>query len=415
MKRNSRASHKESHSIQHPKIRRGIQPIQYQDENDHLYVGLKDPLQLRDAVILLPYDLFCLLRYFDGTHSLDDIIAQYARQFGNFLPLDRLQKMIKKMDDSLLLDNQRSQKKVAKIESAFRDLDIRDAACAGSSYAAERSALEKELSDYFDNAAIEKTVIDKFLNKSIKAMIVPHIDLRLGGATYAAAYKILRHAQPVNLFVILGISHQPTKHAFVMTTKDFRTPLGLVKTDKRIVMNIANRCQTDFFVDEIVHRNEHSIEFQTLFLQQTQTDFRIVPILCSFSHLQSDVQKRQIVEFTTALRREIGGSGSVCFIASVDFSHIGPGYGDDNRPDSFVLAEVERADRAVLTTLAQHDLGAFEHQFKRSNNKYNICGYPALRTLYEFLPASEAMLLRYDNAIMDEERSTVTFASMIFS
>ena len=80
-----------------------------------------------------------------------------------------------------------------------------------------------------------------------------------------------------------------------------------------------------------------------------------------------------------------------------------------------MLAKVERADKAVLNAMSNRDLVEFESLFAQSNNKYNICGYPALRTLFEFLPASTATLLHYDNAIMDEQRSTVTFASMIFS
>ncbi|MBN1465900.1 AmmeMemoRadiSam system protein B [candidate division KSB1 bacterium] len=417
MKRDSQEIRKGSQWIHYPKIRPGIQPFRYQDRNKNLFVGLKDPLELSEAIILLPLDLYYLLQFCDGAHSLEDMLSCYTRRFGAVLPADRLHKMIKKMDDGLLFDNERSQKRIAQIEAAFRNQDIRAATCAGDSYAFERSALEKELQTYHDAGAVDKSILTRFEKKNIKAMILPHIDLRLGGATYAAAYDVLRRAQPIDLFVILGISHQPTTHAFVMTTKDFQTPLGLVKTDKTIVKNIMERCTTDFFADEIVHRDEHSIEFQTLFLRYHCTsDFRIVPILCSFSHLPSAANKKQIAEMTAALRAETDSyRGTVCFIASVDLSHIGPHYGDDFRPDSFMLAKVEQADKDVLDALAQHDMAKFEQYFIRSNNKYNICGYPALRTLMEILPPAHATLLHYDNAIMDDERSTVTFASMIFS
>ncbi len=138
MKRNAQAIRKGSQSIQHPKIRRGIQPFQYQDENKNLYVGLKDPLHLSNTIILLPFDLFYLLQFCNGTHTLDDLLLYYGRQFGKALSIDRLHKMIKKMDDSLLFDNKRSQKRIALIESAFRKQESRAATCAGSSYASER-------------------------------------------------------------------------------------------------------------------------------------------------------------------------------------------------------------------------------------------------------------------------------------
>ncbi|MBN1481370.1 AmmeMemoRadiSam system protein B [candidate division KSB1 bacterium] len=417
MKRVSHPFHKGFSEFEFPKARMGLQPFQCHDQQNKIYIGLKDPLKLSDTIVLLPQDLYYLIQFFDGSHSLSDIASLYRRQFGTFLPVDRLTKMIKKMDDGLLLDNKRSEKRLDHIKSTFRKQAFRPPICSGSCYASDEATLIQELEQYRRCAATPESLVEKFTGTPIKAMITPHIDPRLGGAAYAAAYNILHVAQPVDLFVILGISHQQIHYPFAVTDKDFQTPLGVVKTDDTFINKIRDTCSFDIARDEIVHRDEHSVEFQTIFLKYYhKAPFKICPVLCSFSHDMTTAEKNQFTEFVASIRASLETyAGCVSIIASVDFSHIGKHYGHDFVPDSYLLAKVENADKSVLDAIAQQNIAAFEQYFIRSNNKYNICGYPALRTLLELLPPSQATVLQYDNAIMDENRSTVTFASMIFS
>lgn len=407
---------REHPQIDYPHIRSGLEPFHYQDDKNQQFIGLKDPLELSDLVILLPQDLYYVLQFFDGQHSIEDLTAEYMRQFNTFLKVDRLKKLIKKMDEGLLLNNKRSAKRLQHIELAYRKQPVRLPACRGSSYAENEHDLQNELENYRKQAA-SHVAVEKFAGRRIKGMLLPHIDPRLGGHAYAAGYKMLEAAQPVDLFVILGISHQYTEQPFVVTAKDFDTPLGVVNTDKELLHDVLENCRTDFYKDEIVHRDEHSIEFQTLFLKHFhKEEFKILPVLCSFSHKMTKDARAQFAEFTQAMRTTLGEyPGSICFIASVDFSHIGPYYGDEFIPDSYFLTKVEDLDKAILDSVAAQNKKEFEQHFMRSNNKYHICGYSAIRTMLEFLPPSHATLLTYDNAIMDEQRSTVTFASMIFS
>jgi len=140
-----------------------------------------------------------------------------------------------------------------------------------------------------------------------------------------------------------------------------------------------------------------------------------VPILASFPHIRSGDEDKEVQAFIHALKNAANEfTGSVCYIAGVDFSHIGPRYGDRLEPDAFYLSQVEKSDRSVLDALEKQSLGEFERHFLISGNKYHVCGYPALRTLLGVLPPLQSYFLRYDNAIMDERRSTVTFAGMIY-
>ena len=416
MKRIVQSLTKEQSRLENPKIRLGLQPFRYEDQN-RVYIGLKDPLELSEILVLVPQDLYYLLEYFDGNHTIADLTSAYMRKFNNFLQADRLVNMIKKMDDGLLLDNTRYQKRLQEVIAGYRKQKNRKPSCAGSSYPVDKPSLVEELEKYRRQSVLSAGEIDKLKDKRIKGVVAPHIDPRLGGATYAAAYQALAVAQPIDLFVILGISHQPSRHPFIATSKDFDTPLGVTPTDEALLRDILDRCQTDFTQDEIVHRDEHSIEFQTVFLKYfVKSDFKILPVLCSFSHDMSTQEQRQFKEFVIALRAALEDySGTFCLMASIDFSHVGPYYGSPFIPDSYVLTKVENADKAIFESLSQQNSKEFEQHFIRSNNQYNVCGYPALRTLLELLPPSRAQLLAYDNAIMDEKRSTVTFASMIFS
>lgn len=399
-----------------PRIRLDLEPFQYLDQHDNVFITLKDPLELSQRRILIPQDLYFLIQFFDGRHSLDMLLEKYSSQFNRVLDSTRLTSMIKKLDQSLLLDNERSKARIEGLRRSFAAQKIRAPACAGSSYPDDPQELREALQNYFEKAGGGASLRAAVKDKSIKAIIAPHIDPRLGGPVYAAAYQALRASTPADIYVILGISHQPTRRPFVLTKKDFQTPLGLVQTDVHFVEKLLDRCEVDYLHDELVQKDEHSIEFQTIFLQrQLETKFRIVPILASFSHIRSGDEDKEVQAFIHALKNAANEfTGSVCYIAGVDFSHIGPRYGDRLEPDAFYLSQVEKSDRSVLDALEKQSLGEFERHFLISGNKYHVCGYPALRTLLGVLPPLQSYFLRYDNAIMDERRSTVTFAGMIY-
>ena len=403
-------------SINTPKIRIDLDPVQHQDKDRNIYVTLKDPLVLSKKRILIPPDLFYLLQFFDGRHSCSDLQQIYLTQFGQHLEKPRLIQMIKMLDHSLLLDNDRSAAKINRVKRRFAAQKIRNPACVGTSYPEDSDELEEMLKNYFARAKVNASIQKALERKTLKAMIAPHIDPRLGGHVYASAYDALHYADPADLYVILGVSHQPTRHLFALTTKDFQTPFGRVETDKKFVKNLLARLNLNYLKDELAHRNEHSIEFQTLFLKrQLDTPFKIVPILASFSHSRSKDEELQLENFISSLKAAVGEyTGKVCFIASVDFAHVGPLYGDAQKPDPYFLSRVERFDRNVLDSLGKGEVAALERVFTRSSNMYHICGYPVLRTLISVMPPAESHLLAYDNAIMDENRSTVIFASMVF-
>ena len=401
----------------YPTLRAGIDPFPARDKEGHAFVGLHDQLNLGTTQVLLPQDLYYVLQFFDGKHSTFDLRMEYMRRFGTFLFVDRLAELLDVLDRNYFLNNAAYAARLQQLTKAYRVLPARAPACAGSSYPGDREELRRYLEDLADKARLPDEIIIQYKNRPILAMAIPHIDVRLGGSAYAAAYSLLRRDAGADLYVILGIGHIGVDNLFVMTTKDFATPLGPVHTRGDLVARINDSAGMDFTRQELVHRHEHSIEFQTIFLKNfIKRKFAILPVLCSFTPADLDQNRTVFERFVNALKAVLQDhGGSVCILASVDLAHVGLKYGDSRAPDIAAMALVERNDRDVIRALSSGDAELFQSLIRFDNNRFHVCGYAALTTLFSVLPPLIGHLLAYDRAVMDENHSTVTFASMAFA
>ncbi len=402
----------------YPKLRGNIEPFASQAKDGNVYIGLKDKLELTGEQLWLSQDLFYLLQFFDGTHSCLEIRSEYMKKFGKILFENKLLEFINILDKAYLLENVKYFKKLKQVKAEYKKLPSRQMVCAGMSYPKDPLPLAARLDQLVENINSNGMVINNNL-ENITAMIAPHIDIRLGGPTFAHSYYHLLHGKPVDLFVILGIGHSGIDNLFALTDKDFNTPFGIVQTDANLVNEINNRCEIDFLSEELVHRDEHSIEFQTIFLKHFFKNFKILPILCSFNHNIFNASPKKQTEIFRSFIGSVKSvlsefPGNICFIASVDLAHVGLKYGDPEKPDHVYLANVERNDREILNALADFDRARFQKIIKTDDDKYHICGYSALTTLMELVSPVKGLLLDYNYAVMDENKSTVTFASMIF-
>ncbi|NUP99426.1 MAG: AmmeMemoRadiSam system protein B, partial [Armatimonadetes bacterium] len=243
---------------------------------------------------------------------------------------------------------------------------------------------------------------------------------------YGFAYEQLRHST-ADLFVVLGIAHSsscwPEPPPLVSLTRlDFDTPLGRCETDQEFVNRLvegyatAGGDPTALFRDELVHAQEHSLEFQMLFLQHLHghRPFRVVPVLMGSLHefypfpvmLGSRVG---LGPFVTALSEAIGQyPGEVCVVAGADLSHVGPRFGDPQPVGPERVREVEEGDRTALAELAESAAGWFRH-FAADRNARNVCSVSNLYLLRALAPESELMLLRHEVAFDPDQ--TVSFAA----
>jgi AmmeMemoRadiSam system protein B len=207
---------------------------------------------------------------------------------------------------------------------------------------------------------------------------------------------------------------------YILTRKSFETPLGVAETAEDIVEGLAGRCSGDLFADELLHRSEHSIEFQVVMLQHVLGDrpFRIVPVLCgSTEALVGDdaapTDVPAIREFLDAMRETVADlDGKVCTVAGADLAHMGRQFGHDFDLTPELMADVEVADRAMLDRVLDLDADGFYDNVRADDNARNVCGVPPIYALLQTTPASGCSLLSYHQATDTPLQRSVTFAAL---
>jgi AmmeMemoRadiSam system protein B len=384
-------------------------------------VCLRDPFNTRNSFV--PREVFDnIVYYFDGNHSITDIQEIYTQRFGKSDIQDMIRQVIGELDKNLLLDNNRSRDFIKKLKDDFRNSAIRKDAHAGTAYEADKDKLKDQIDGFFVSSDGPGMPSQFNQTKGLKGVIAPHIDLGCGGPCFAWAYKEIAESSDAELFIILGIAHTGTKNLFVLTDKTFETPFGNVETDKDFLNSLQKKSKTDYFEDEFVHRDEHSIGFQAVFLKylyHQKKDFNIIPILCS-SFGEADENKigsgqaSQFEEFVSSLKETIKESGKkICIIASVDLAHVGSRFGDTEIQDEAYLDKLRSDDTDMLKYVENLDAEGFNNSIQKDHNSRKICGYPAINTLLHVIDATRSKLLKYSQHA-DETNSTVSFASMSF-
>jgi AmmeMemoRadiSam system protein B len=406
--------------MDHPKLR----PIEAfpVDVGGREVICLRDPTQLTDDAVFVPREALFILAHFDGKHSILDIQEAYTRQYGRLLYSDAIKSLMAKLDESLLLDNERFEARRQRLIAAFRASPVRRAAHVGSAYAADPSALSEQLAGYFADPTGPWTAATFARDETVQGILAPHIDPRRGGPCFAWAYEAIRQVT-ADLFVIFGTAHQPTSVPFPLTLKDYETPLGVVETDKAFVRALAQRYPTDLLSDELAHRSEHSIEFQILFLQYVlgpARKFCVVPILVGSFH---ECVARQInpagmahiADFIQAIRQVATARGEpLCYIVGGDLAHVGMKFGDQGGLTPAFLDQVAREDHALLAAAAQMDAEGFFQLIAEHQDRRRICGFPPTYMLLSTMPARAGTVLKYDQAVEPATQSMVSYASVVF-
>jgi len=411
-----------------PKLR-PIEAFPVQQDGSTL-VYLKDPLNLATPMGISPVGYF-ILAHLDGNHSLIDIQEAYCRQFGTLLRSDELKKFLDTLDQHYYLVSERFEGYQAAVVQEFRRLPTRAAAHVGGVYKADADGLNTQLTGYFSSP--DGPGIPALKNRAAipRAIVAPHIDFHRGGPAYAWAYKSLAESEGADLYILLGTSHCGGKNPYILTLKDFATPLGTVQTDKEFVQKLQQRCHEDLFADEYLHRGEHCLEFQVVYLKyvaqrraemtgQEEKPFKIVPILVSsFNALMLSRTLPEKISpvggFLNALR-DLAEKDTrrLCFVAGVDLAHVGQQFGDREPITDDFLKWVEAEDQRLVQRLAALDAPGFFHEIAKDHDKRKICGFSPLYSLIHLLNGNQGKHLKYSQAFTPETGSAVTFTSMIF-
>jgi len=408
--------------LDRPKLR-AIEAIPVRMQGREM-VMLRDPAQIAPDTVAVSPETYFVLTLFDGEHSIREIQAECTRAFGQLIFTDHIKRIIEEMDRHLFLESDGFAAAQAKVAEEFRKSRVRPPFHAGGAYEETPDALHAQLNHFFDGPGGPRQGGMEPADGEIVAAIAPHIDFHRGGPTFAWCYEALRQACPADLFVIFGTAHFGGESPYIATTKDFQTPLGIAKTDRGFLGALAERCKDDLFADELVHRTEHSIEFQVVFLQHIfggQRDFEIVPVLCGGFHEciesgTSPMDLPHVRAFVDALRETIATSSRrVCLLVGADLSHIGQRFGDDEHLTPTFVQWAVRKDQEMLERVVAGDAEGFFAHIHADADKRRICGFPSIYTVLSTIEDTVGRLLDYQFAVDQESQTAVSFASIIFA
>ena len=398
------------------------------EQQDQTLICLRDPSGLAPEPIMLGMGAYFLVTLFDGTNSTLDLQAAFSHRFGEVIPSEKIRELVTALDRAYFLDSPAFAERARTVREEFRQRPSRAAALAGLCYETEPSRLRAEIESFFERPNApgrDALAAPSSETAGLAGLIAPHIDPQRGAAAYAWAYNELRrHARP-ELIVILGTSHYGAgPELFSATRKDYLTPLGAVPTDRGFVERLAARYAGarggDLFADEMLHRNEHSIEFQTLFLAWALgvQGYQVVPILVtSFQQMVREGERpagvARVALFLDALRAELAAERRrVLILTGVDFAHVGRKFGDSFGLDDGLTERVRREDLALIETIKAGDAGGFFSSSAREGDQRTICGLAPMYMQLELLGGRRARLLHYDIALEPQTDSLVSFASL---
>lgn len=399
--------------MENPKLR-PIEVLPVNQDGETMYL-LNDPTGVGDSLMLSPLGAQLAVQFFNGAYSLQQVQDAVAAASGFNCPLEEIMKLAHGLDQAGLLASETYQARLSALQDAYLDSQVRTATHAGGAYPEDPDKCRSYLDEIMALARGKGAAPVP----GMRGLIAPHIDFMRGAKGYAHAYSAFEETPPAGTVIILGVGHQVSDAAFLLTEKDFDTPLGTVKTDRALLSQLIKRCGDDILMGQYQHGQEHSIEFQALMLRHLfGDDVTILPVLCGAfpqpnEEAQDPMDDARVRGFIEALAEEIDRLGDDCLVvAGVDFAHVGPRFGDASPVDKKFLKAVEVSDRYLLEAICEGEADLFFSRLSETGNQYSVCGYAALYTLLKAMPGLSGELRHYGQAAQPEGDQAVTFAAV---
>ncbi len=408
---------------EYPRLRRlMILPVR---DGERELLLVQDPMGIMSGQPVLGIEALAILQLLDGTVSLTDISAAVMQESKDLRVGNMVRDFIAQLDELLMLESPRFERALQTARDAYHPLEIRPAALEGASYPAEREALELFLDEHFTAAAALREGHGEPVaaaNAVPRAILAPHLDPRREGALMARAFLEIGEAPPGPIrFVVFGTGHNLVGDFFALTRKHFETPLGRATCDTAFVDHVAKAVGEDLaYKGELSHRDEHSIEFEVLYLQRRLEDrpFTIVPILAGgFYHLLDDgrtPREDASVEALIAAVRDAEATlgGTTVYVAGVDFSHVGPRFGD-GRVNDEAKAAVRELDESAIAAAATSDADAWFKTIAERDDMTRICGFAPTYAMLRCAAPGPGRSLGYAQS-SEKDTSVVSVASMVW-
>jgi len=253
---------------------------------------------------------------------------------------------------------------------------MRQPLAAGRFYPEDKERLERIVRSFLVSGA----------RKNMRAGIVPHAGYLFSGRTAGKVFSILPEKK---IFILLGVNHSGVGKKVCISLDDWETPMGIVRNDKELGIRIFERLgaeKIEVEINEKAHSYEHSIEVELPFLQLSQKQTDIVPII--FKNLDYEECRK----IGTILSEFV--SDEIFFLVSSDFTHYGGGYGFtlfSAGKDNF-----EKYDKDIVDSVVKLQGKTFYDKA----SKGTVCGIYGITILIELakLKRWHGELISYSNS-----------------
>lgn len=404
----------------HPRLR-PVEAIFVQDRARGRVLMLRDTEGIAPGAIVVPAHLAPVIGRFDGRHTVAQIAADATRTTGQAVSAALVEQLAAELDAAVMLDTPRFRARRREIVRTFAEATVRPASHAGGAYHADPGQLGR----YIEDECLARAPARK-RQGSVLGLCAPHMDLWRAAVGYGHAYRALADAldENVDTFVLLGTSHAPMGRPFAVCAKSFATPLGALAPDHEAIAALEAATRFDLREDEYLHKGEHSLEFQAVFLRHLlgprAASARIVPVLCGLGDAQARGRDPQLdadaESFLIALRRLVEDRlGRVLVIAGADLAHMGPRFGDARPLDARGRERLRARDEESIALALDGDARGFFHHVAADLATRRVCGLGPIYTMLRALPGGRGERLHYDQHIDPDEGSIVSHSSLIFS
>lgn len=400
-----------------PSLRHDIQVIDTQQDGQEI-LYFHDNLGYATPNFAIPKSADAILSLINGQYSVQQILTYSSDE----VTKEQILGYVRFLDEHALLDSTYFAEHAELIESEYEKSPIHKSITAGSSFSADST----ELVQYLEKAFSDFENSDS--NTNAKALYAPHIDPRVGIASYVKAFSSIRDIKPKRV-VLLATSHYAGMYntvyenkPFILSRKDFELPNGTVKADQKAIDNLLDKAKAED-IGEITdvdraYRIEHSIELHLLFLNHIWNhDFEIVPILVAgfdeLLYLDKSAFSKGVQNFSELLHNLYDNDEDTFFLISGDLSHVGKKFGDEQAANE-MIEDVKVFDQKFLEQGTKNDAQAILAHMKTNFDAYRVCGFSPLLTFMKAFTNLRGTQLSYDIWDEKEQDSAVTFGSILF-
>ncbi|MBO6522507.1 MAG: AmmeMemoRadiSam system protein B [Balneolaceae bacterium] len=399
-----------------PPVRYDIQRIPI-NENGNSLLYFHDSMGYATPDLALPIESETMLSLIDGARSVEDIL-----KFGTGdVNKEQILSYVRFLDEHRLLQSEYFTNRAELTETKYEESTSHHTTTAGASYPSDPDELKEFLDHAFEEYEQSNPV------SSANGMYAPHIDPRVGISSYVKAFSSIKKLKPKKV-VVLATSHYSGVYGkmyedspFIISNKTFVMPNGEIASHKPTLDVILNSFQ-DLSLAGIsnqarAHRIEHSIELHLLFLNYIwDHEFEIAPILVGnldeLMYSDNSFREQQLDSFSTILRAL--KDEETFFLISGDLSHFGHKFGDQKEA-SMMFEDVKSNDKRFLETGASGNPDKLISLMKEEYDLYRICGFSPLLTFLKAFPESRGSILSYDLWDEKDQKSAVSFGSILYT